>query len=218
MVCILWGFPEVQHHNITTSAKHRQGKLKLAKKRNKLIAEALVVYNEQEHPWGEIHLTDHVYHVNVFTALLKAGSLSWCRWRNEYQLSDRRGMTDLVPFILSVWRRKGSQVRQLLSISHLGSTNEIAGNQNHTTNYLGLPLHECVLTDLLLYFQFIASVHGASNPDQIPQPGGKITGLYAPGNREAIFLRRNLCESPDSLQRLRLCHCLEASPKRGWFH
>ena len=92
--------------NHVASAKHKQSKVKLSKKesREKDVAEALVAYNEQEHPRGETLSTDQwVYRVKVVTAFLKAGvplaKLDHFRDildKNAYRLSDRRGMSDLI--------------------------------------------------------------------------------------------------------------------------
>ena len=67
-------------HSIITNhisyAKHKQSKIKLATKDSteKDIAEALAVYDKQEHPRGEIPPIDQcVYHVNVVRAFPKAG-------------------------------------------------------------------------------------------------------------------------------------------------
>ena len=97
--------------NHIASVEHKQSKVKLAKKENreKDIAEALVAYYEQEHPRGETLSADQrVYRVKVVTAFLKAGvplaKLDHFRdifEENAYRLSDRRGMSDLIPFILS---------------------------------------------------------------------------------------------------------------------
>lgn len=97
--------------NHISSAKHKRSKIKLATKdsREKDIAEALVVYDKQEHPRGETLPTDQrVYRVKVVRAFLKAGiplaKLDHFRdilEENAYRLSDRRGMSDLIPFILS---------------------------------------------------------------------------------------------------------------------
>ena len=56
--------------NHITTVKHKQGKVKLAKKesREKDVAEALVAYDKQEHPGGETLSTNQrVYHVKVVT-------------------------------------------------------------------------------------------------------------------------------------------------------
>lgn len=94
-----------------SSIKHKQSKVKLARKDKKErdIATALVAYDEQEHPRGETLPADQrVYRIKVVTAFLKAGvplaKLDHFRdilEENAYRLSDRRGMSDLIPFILS---------------------------------------------------------------------------------------------------------------------
>ena len=97
--------------NHIASAKHKHGKLKLGKResREKDIAEALAKYDKQEHPIGEMLSQDQrIYRINVVTAFLKAGVPlakidHFCDILEEhaYRLSDRRGMSDLIPFILS---------------------------------------------------------------------------------------------------------------------
>ena len=97
--------------NHISSAKHKQSKIKLATKDGSEtdIAEALVVYDKQEHPRGEILPTDRrVYWVKVVRAFLKAGIPlakldHFCDFlkENAYWLSDRRGTSDLIPFISS---------------------------------------------------------------------------------------------------------------------
>ena len=97
--------------NHVASAKHKRGKLKLGKResRQKNIAEALAKYDKQEHPRGETLSQDQrLYRINVVTAFLKAGvplaKIDHFRdilEEHAYRLSDRRGMSDLIPFILS---------------------------------------------------------------------------------------------------------------------
>ena len=98
--------------NHIASVKHtcKQSKVKLSKKesRENDIVEVLVTFDEQEHPRGETLAPDRpVYHVKVVSAFLKAGvplaKLDHFRdilEEHAYRLSDRRGMSDLIPFIL----------------------------------------------------------------------------------------------------------------------
>jgi len=97
--------------NHVGSAKHKHDNVKLGKKesRGKDIAEALAKYDKHEHPRGETLSQDQrIYRINVVTAFLKAGvplsKLDHFRdilEEHAYSLSDRRGMSDLIPFILS---------------------------------------------------------------------------------------------------------------------
>ena len=67
-----------------------------------------------EHPRGETLSKDQrVYRINVVTAFLKAGvplaKIDHFRdilEEHAYRLSDRRGMSDLIPFILSEERKQ----------------------------------------------------------------------------------------------------------------
>ena len=84
-------------------------KLREREHREKDIAEALAKYDKQEHPRGETLSQDHrIYCINVVTAFLKAGvplsKIDHFRdilEEHAYRVLDRRGMSDLIPFILS---------------------------------------------------------------------------------------------------------------------
>ena len=84
--------------------------MKLNKKESKEkdIIEALVAYDEQGHPRGETSsLNQCVYRVKVASVFLKA-SISLAKLdhfrdildEHAYWISDRRGMSDLIPFVL----------------------------------------------------------------------------------------------------------------------
>jgi hypothetical protein len=97
--------------NHIASVKHKQSKVRLARteSRERDIAEALVSYDQQVHPRGETLSTDQrVYRIKVVMYFLKAGvplaKLDHFRdilEKHAYRLCDRRGMSDLIPFIVS---------------------------------------------------------------------------------------------------------------------
>ena len=96
--------------NHLKSGKHLEGKRKLLvkEKREQDIAQSLVVHNAEVHQIGEsLPLPQQVYRVKVVTSFLRAGvplnKLECFRELLEegaYRLSDRRHMSDLVPFVL----------------------------------------------------------------------------------------------------------------------
>ena len=78
--------------NHIASVKHKQTKVKLAmmkESREKDIAEALVAYDEQEHPRGETLSADQrVYGVKIVTAFLKL-VCPWQSW-TTFVISSRK--------------------------------------------------------------------------------------------------------------------------------
>lgn len=94
-----------------SSAKHKNGKerLKLKEAKERDIAKALAVNDEKCHPVGEtLPEEQRVYRVRVLKTFLRAAvplaKLHIFREileENAFRLSDRRHMTDLVPFVLS---------------------------------------------------------------------------------------------------------------------
>ena len=92
------------------STKHVEGKKRIARKeaRERDIAEALKVYNADNHLKGEIvPESQQVYPVKVVTCFLRAGvPLSkfscFCELLEEsaFCTSDRRHMSDLIPFVI----------------------------------------------------------------------------------------------------------------------
>ena len=100
--------------------------MKLGKResREKDIAEALAKYDKQEHPRGETLSQDQrIYRINVVTSFLKAGvplaKIDHFRDILEvhaYRLSDRRGISDLIPFILT---EEIEQIKKEISGKHV---------------------------------------------------------------------------------------------------
>lgn len=96
--------------NHIKSTKHLDGKENLKRKeaREVSIATALKKYNETVNPKGQTLQDEHrVYRVKVMTAFLRAGvpisKLEHFRdilEENALSLTERRHMTDLIPFIL----------------------------------------------------------------------------------------------------------------------
>ena len=97
-------------HNHVKSHKHVTSKSKLAMKKmqHQDIAEALEKHNEEVHLQGEtLPEKQQVYRVKVVTAFLRAGiplsKLDTFRdlfEESAYHLTDKRHMSDLVPFVL----------------------------------------------------------------------------------------------------------------------
>ena len=96
--------------NHVKSVKHIDGKKKLAGKeaREQDIADALKIHNSKEHLKGEtLPQQQQVFRVKVVTAFLRAAvplnkleSFRDLLEEGAYRLTDRRNMSDLVPFIL----------------------------------------------------------------------------------------------------------------------
>ena len=94
--------------NHVESAKHSRHKLQQKEKKSQEndIAQAFQEYEQDIHPVGESLLEAHkLWQIKVFT-FLKAGIplakidlLRELLEEHAYSLSDRRGMTDLIPFI-----------------------------------------------------------------------------------------------------------------------
>jgi hypothetical protein len=92
------------------SAKHEEGRKRLKAKelREKSIADALAAQNEDCHLKGEtLAASQQVYRVKVLTCFLRAGVplRKYDHFRelleeNALRLSDRRHMSDLIPFVL----------------------------------------------------------------------------------------------------------------------
>ena len=97
--------------NHLKSTKHRAGKVRVAKreKAESDIAEALVASDKESHPVGETLPQDQrVFHIKVVMAFLRAGvplskmtSFRELLEENAFCLSDRRHMSDVIPFISS---------------------------------------------------------------------------------------------------------------------
>ena len=95
-------------NHIKNSKKHSIGKEKLAEKgkQEKDIAEALKVYNKEEHLAGEeLPPEQQVYRVKIITIFLRAGvlisKLDLFRdllEENGLRLAGRHTMSDLIPF------------------------------------------------------------------------------------------------------------------------
>lgn len=112
--------------NHIKSTKHLDGKENLKRKeaREVSIATALKKYNETVNPKGQTLQDEHrVYRVKVMTAFLRAGvpisKLEHFRdilEENALSLTERRHMTDLIPFIL---REEKSRVLEQISGQHL---------------------------------------------------------------------------------------------------
>ena len=98
-------------NNHIKSVKHKEGKKRLATKsaKEKTIAEALALNDQECHPVGELlPVSTCVYRVKVVTALLKAGiplnkldDLREILEESALRLTDRSHMSDLIPFIHS---------------------------------------------------------------------------------------------------------------------
>ena len=98
-------------NNHLKSTKHQAGKERLAKKEKAEsdIAEALVSSDKELHPVGETLPQDQrVYRIKVVMAFLRAGvplskltSFRELLEENGFRLSDRRHMSDVIPFIAS---------------------------------------------------------------------------------------------------------------------
>ena len=98
-------------NNHLKSTKHREGKERVAKKEKAEsdIAEALVSSDKDHHPVGETLPQDQrVYRIKVVLAFLRAGvplskmtSFRELSEENAFRLSDRRHMSDVIPFIAS---------------------------------------------------------------------------------------------------------------------
>ena len=116
--------------NHIASAKHKQSKTKLVRKerRERDIAGALAIYDGYTHPRGETLSTDQrVYRIAFLKAGVPLTKLDHFRdilEENAYRLSDRRGMSDLVPFILSeeVERIKNEIDKRHVSITFDGTS------------------------------------------------------------------------------------------------
>ena len=97
--------------NHIRSTKHEEScrRLKSKEAREKSIADALAVHNEESHLKGEtLPPNQQVYRVRVLTCFLRAGVplRKYEHFRelleeNALRLTDRRHMTDLIPFVLS---------------------------------------------------------------------------------------------------------------------
>ena len=109
-------------HNHMKSTKHNEGKKSLENKvaREKSIAEALRKHNQVNHLVGET-LPDHqqVYRVKVVTSFLRAAvplnKIIHFRELLEdhaYRLTDRRHLSDLIPFIRG---EEQSKIRKMIS-------------------------------------------------------------------------------------------------------
>ena len=98
-------------NNHLKPAKHQAGKQRLAAKEKSEcdIAEALAASDKESHPVGETLPQDQrVYRVKVVMAFLRAGvplnkieSFRELLEENAFRLSDRRHMSDIIPFISS---------------------------------------------------------------------------------------------------------------------
>ena len=96
--------------NHVCSVKHEKGvkKLKGKEQRERSIAEVLAAHNQENHLRGETLPADQqVYRVKVVSCFLKAGVplRKYEHFRelleeNALRLTDRRHMSDLIPFIL----------------------------------------------------------------------------------------------------------------------
>ena len=96
--------------NHIKTAKHALGKDVLTKKqsREQDIAKALKRFDDQNHPTGEtLPEAQRVFRVKVITAFLKAGvplnkleDFREILEQQAYKLADKRGMYDLIPFVL----------------------------------------------------------------------------------------------------------------------
>ena len=97
--------------NDIKTVKHKERKKKLATKsaKEKTIAEALALNDQECHPVGEfLPVSIRVYRVKMVTALLKAGIplnkldvLCEILEENALRLTDRCHMLDLIPFVHS---------------------------------------------------------------------------------------------------------------------
>ena len=102
--------------NHVESAKHSRHKRQLEenKGREQDIAQAFRVYEQEVHPVGESLPEAHkLWWLKVVTTFLKAGvplmkidQLRGLLEEHAYSLSDRRGMSDLIPFIQSEEKQK----------------------------------------------------------------------------------------------------------------
>ena len=108
--------------NHMKSSKHIEGKRKLESNeaREKNIAEALRKHNEESHLVGEtLPDSQQVYRVKVVTAFLQSGvPLSKVEYFRDilelygYRLTDRRHLSDLIPFIRA---QEESTIRKALN-------------------------------------------------------------------------------------------------------
>jgi hypothetical protein len=96
--------------NHVESAKHSRHKRQLEEKkgREQDIAQAFRVYEQEVHPVGESLPEAHkLWRIKVVTTFLKAGvpltkidQLRGLLEEHAYSLSDRHGMSDLIPFTI----------------------------------------------------------------------------------------------------------------------
>ena len=120
--------------NHVQSTKHAASKKKVASSnsREQDISVALSAYEKEVHPTGEtLPEAQKVYRVKVVTTFLKAGvplsKIEHFRGlleENAYRLSDRHGMSDLVPFILGEEKQtlKGEIQGKRVSVIFDGTT------------------------------------------------------------------------------------------------
>ncbi len=109
-------------NNHIKTAKHAHGKDALMKResRERDIVQALRRFDDQNHPTGEtLSEAQRVFRVKVITTFLKAGvpinkleDFREVLEQNSYRLADKRGMYDLIPFVLE---DEQSQIKAELS-------------------------------------------------------------------------------------------------------
>ena len=113
--------------NHIQSSKHKDGvkRLKSKEAREKSIAEALKAHNQEAHLKGEsLPENQQVYRVKVVTCFLRAGVplrklIHFCELleENAVRLSDRRYMSDLIPFVLKEEQQRVKQEINSRSVS-----------------------------------------------------------------------------------------------------
>ena len=116
-------------NNHIKSAKHKSNKLKLDKreKNNKEIVDAMKVYERSENPKGSSLPEEHrLYHLKVVRTFLRAGvpltKLNLFKdllEEHAYRLTDRRHMSDMIPFIL---QQEKDQLKQEVNGKHISIT------------------------------------------------------------------------------------------------
>ena len=112
--------------NHIRSTKHKEGcrRRKSKEAREKSIADALAAHNEESHLRGEtLPPNQQVYRVRVLTCFLRAGVPlhKYEHFRdlleeNALRLSDRRHMSDLIPFVL---KEEQQRIKQEISSKYV---------------------------------------------------------------------------------------------------
>ena len=114
----------IKSHVKSTKHQSKKQQLESTKSRERDIAQALVKYNEEVHMKGETLPAEmQVYRVKGLTAFLRAAvSLSNLEFFREfleggaYRLSDRRHMSDLIPFVL---RQEQAKIKEEIEGKHV---------------------------------------------------------------------------------------------------